>query len=79
VSKIINIMKADIRLWRAQTSERFESVQMELEAIKKRLDRLDKPVNTSPSSGRKKNRVPTPDRPGVMAAAGIGEDPLRGD
>lgn len=85
-TKIINGIRREIALVSAQYRERLAEMQTRVEELEARLDRYDKPPDppAPAASKRKKQRpeptkekrpVPIPDRPEVMQAAEVGQDP----
>ena len=74
ISKIIEGIRNEIRLNKAQTQLRLDEMQKIVERVDETMRGWETPVD----SGRSKTRrrpTPVPDRPPVMVAAGIGEDP----
>lgn len=66
--------------WRSKANVRFDAMEHQLEEYGARLDKYDKPVHsrTVPKASKGKGPakpVPVPDRPAVMEASGVGEDP----
>ena len=82
-SKIITSLRNEIALRESNTRDRIEDLQSQVEALAKRLEKYDTPPKgTKP---RKKDfarlerdarpPIPVPERPAVMKAADVGEDP----
>jgi len=75
--KTIESIKNNIELSKAQSRARFEDVQRQVDELRKRLDNLETPKQSHRGGrgGPKRIATPVPDRPAVMQAAGVGEDP----
>ena len=78
VQTVIGRLRSEWSQWKSSQSVRFDAMQRQIEDFGDRLDKYDKPVQTprkdKPRRGPAKP-IPVPDRPDVMEAAGVGEDP----
>ena len=85
---ILERLKAEWREYRLKSNVRFDAMQSQIEDFGKRLDKYDLPAHsqTIPAEKMPKGRkssprkglakpIPILDRPAVMEAAGVGEDP----
>jgi hypothetical protein len=78
---ILERLKAEWNLYRSKSNLRFEAMQDQIAEFGRRLDKYDKPAHSHTKSDGKKGKrvnakpVPILDRPEVMKASGVGQDP----
>ncbi len=79
VTRSLSLIRNELKLFVAQSSERFSDLETRLSALEEQVDKLLTPADTHRADDktlRKRRReTPVPDRPAVMVAAGVGEDP----